>query len=158
MTIVDLDNQIIPARQQKWDRRFLFERARQIASWSKDPSTQCGAVIYGPHNTTLGEGFNGLPRGLEDKAERLFERDTKLKLTVHAEKNAIYHAGQSVRGASIAVWPFLPCPQCAAAIIQCGIARVVTQAHASAARWDPDLTREILLEAGVILLEYVPGP
>jgi hypothetical protein len=31
----------------KWDKRFLL-LARHVAGWSKDPSTQCGAVIVQP--------------------------------------------------------------------------------------------------------------
>ena len=31
----------------KWDQRFL-ELAKQISTWSKDPSTQVGCVVVGP--------------------------------------------------------------------------------------------------------------
>ena len=53
----------------KWDERFL-ELAKQIASWSKDPSTQVGCVVVGPDREIRSTGFNGLPRGIEDSEER----------------------------------------------------------------------------------------
>ena len=41
----------------KWDVRFL-ELAKQIASWSKDPSTQVGCVVVGPDREIRSTGFN----------------------------------------------------------------------------------------------------
>ena len=58
----------------KWDVRFL-ELAKQIASWSKDPSTQVGCVVVGPDREIRSTGFNGLPRGIEDSEERLNNRE-----------------------------------------------------------------------------------
>ncbi|MEC8672013.1 MAG: CMP deaminase, partial [Candidatus Thermoplasmatota archaeon] len=45
----------------KWDQRFL-ELAKQISTWSKDPSTQVGCVVVGPDREIRSTGFNGLPR------------------------------------------------------------------------------------------------
>ena len=70
-----------------WDRRFL-ELADHIAGWSKDPSRGVGAVIVGPNKQILATGYNGLPRGVDDRPERL-ERPAKYDLIVHAEMNAI---------------------------------------------------------------------
>ena len=46
----------------KWDRRFL-DRAKLISTWSKDPSTQTGAVIT-KNRIVISEGYNGLPQTL----------------------------------------------------------------------------------------------
>ena len=43
----------------KWDKRFL-EMAKLVASWSKDPSTQVGAVAV-RNRTVIAQGYNGLP-------------------------------------------------------------------------------------------------
>ena len=53
----------------KWDNRFL-ELAKLIGSWSKDPSTQVGAVIVDNNNRILSIGFKGFPKGVEDSEKR----------------------------------------------------------------------------------------
>ena len=81
----------------KWQRRF-FDLARLIATWSKDPSSQVGAVIVDDKKRIVSVGFNGLPMGVEDTAERLNVRELKYELIVHAEANAILTAPKSVSG------------------------------------------------------------
>ena len=44
---------------EKWDRRFM-DMARLVASWSKDPSSQVGAVIT-RGKFVISVGFNGFP-------------------------------------------------------------------------------------------------
>lgn len=107
-----------------WDDRLLG-LARYVASWSKDPSTKVGAVIGRFDKTVASVGFNGFPRCVEDTPERLHDRDQKYPRTVHAELNAILHARENVEGCTMYVTR-PPCAQCAAAMIQAGIARLVT--------------------------------
>ncbi|MFM8818110.1 MAG: hypothetical protein ACKOHI_09640, partial [Phycisphaerales bacterium] len=98
-----------PAHSEKWDRRFL-ELASSIATWSKDPSRGVGAVIVSPARQVVATGFNGLPRGVEDRPERL-ERPVKYDLVCHAELNAIIQGarnGVSPVGATIYT-SFSPC-------------------------------------------------
>lgn len=137
----------------KWDSRFL-DLAQVIAGWSKDPGTGCGAVVV-KDRRVLGTGYNGLPTGIEDRYERLMDRDLKLSITIHAEDNAILNAIVPVRGATLYVWPMPPCAHCAARIIQVGIARVVAPAppREQAERWHQSLmlSAEVLMEAGVIM-------
>lgn len=136
----------------QWDTRFL-DLAAHIASWSRDPSTQCGAVIVRPDKTVASIGFNGLPRGVADTDERLHNREVKLGMVVHSEVNAILHARESLAGYTLYVHPFHPCSNCAAAIIQSGSTRVVTLAtpEDKAARWAANfaLSAEMFAEAGV---------
>lgn len=107
----------------KWDIRFM-ELAKHVASWSKDPSSTVGAVIVRPDRTICSIGFNGLPRGVADHAERLLDREKKLQYVVHAEANAILSAREPLNNYSLYVWPLPPCCHCAAAIIQSGIKEV----------------------------------
>lgn len=110
-----------------WNQRYL-NIAKQIASWSKDPSTKVGAVIVGDKNQIISQGYNGFPRGFKDSLDRLYNRETKYKFTIHAEANALYNAlynGVSVNGTSIYVHGLPVCVECAKAIIQSGIKRVV---------------------------------
>lgn len=109
----------------KWDTRFL-ELAKTVSTWSKDPSTQCGAVIVDEHRRVLGIGYNGLPRGVPDDSELLWNREIKYKYIVHAEVNAILNAVKEVRGCTLYIWPMPACNECAKLIAQAGIARVVS--------------------------------
>lgn len=107
----------------KWQARFMG-LAKEIASWSKDPSTQVGAVIVRPDKTICSVGFNGFPHGVKDDPLAIANRDTKLLRTIHAELNAILSSKEPLIGYSLFVWPLQPCAQCAAAIIQGGIKEV----------------------------------
>jgi len=111
-----------------WQRRFL-ELAKSVAAWSKDPSRQVGAVIVNPDTRTiLSLGYNGFPRNIEDTPTRLNDRDIKYKYVVHAEMNAIYNAsftGTSLRGAHMFIYGLPICNECAKAVIQVGIERIV---------------------------------
>ena len=108
-----------------WDARFM-DLAAQIAGWSKDPSTGCGCVIVDPQRRIVSTGYNGFPRGVPDDSEKLAVRDIRLRLTLHAEHNAIQFAQRDLTGCTLYVWPMPPCAQCAAEIAQAGITRVVT--------------------------------
>jgi dCMP deaminase len=114
------------SKSTKWDLRFL-DVAALVATWSKDRSTKVGCVIVGPHNDIRTVGYNGFPRYVDDTIESRHERPAKYKWTEHAERNAIYNAvlnHTSLHGCSIYL-TWYPCCDCARAIIQCGIGRVV---------------------------------
>ena len=115
-------------RRRKWDFRML-SLARLVSTWSKDPSTKVGAVLARPDCTVLSLGFNGFPRGCSDGPEVYENRERKYLRVVHAELNAILTAPERPSGCTLYVWPpaLRPgtCSQCAAAVIQAGIARVV---------------------------------
>lgn len=138
----------------KWDKRFL-NLAGHIGGWSKDPSTKCGAVITDSQNRILSTGFNGLPSGVTDSHDRLNHRPTKYRMVVHAELNAILFSRCDLTGATIYVNPMPPCAQCAAAIVQSGIARVVSfhPTPDQLSRWGEDFSIMVKMfrEAGVDL-------
>lgn len=119
----------------KWDHRFL-DLALRIATWSKDPSTKVGAVIVRPNRTLASIGFNGFPREVDDTPERLEDRATKLQFTLHAEMNAILSAAEPLVGYTLYVAPLIPCGNCAAAIVQAGIKRVVAFMPHIPERWE----------------------
>lgn len=138
----------------RWDHRGL-ELARVVGSWSKDPSTQVGAAILRPDRTVASVGFNGLPRGVLDSRRRLVWRRLKYRMARHAEMNAIQFARESLQGHTLYVSPLWPCAQCAGAIIQAGIARVVYELGPRAAVWEEDarLAFDMLHEAGITTIE-----
>ena len=141
---------------QKWDRRFL-EMAALLASWSKDPSTQCGALIVSPDKIVRSMGYNGFPKGVKDTKERLEDRPTKYRYMVHAELNAIISAGRQAEGCSLYVYPFSPCSDCAKAIVQAGIIEVVCPVAPSdlRSRWSDsmDAAKCIFEEAEITFRE-----
>lgn len=142
--------------QEKWDARGL-DAARLYASWSKDPSLGVGAYIANARRRPVSLGYNGLPAGVEDSPARLLDRATKLRVTLHAETNAILSAERPVQGCTLYVYPIPPCAHCAAQIIQAGIVRVVAGIANPAAveRWADDiaLSRQLFQEAGIDYLE-----
>lgn len=135
-----------------WDSRFL-RIAKEVSTWSKDPSTKVGAVIVDNNNRVVSMGYNGFPQGVDDD-ERLKDRETKYKLIVHAEMNALLFSSRPVVDCRIYTYPFMPCPRCAGPIIQSGINMVISPRNANE-RWsaDFDISREIFEEAGVFLKE-----
>lgn len=139
----------------KWIARF-GDLAKEVASWSKDPSSQVGAVIVRPDRTVASVGFNGFPRGVEDSSFLIENRDAKLLRTIHAELNAILAAKEPLDGYSLFVWPFQPCAQCAAAIIQSGIKTVYCpyNDHLAQERWSESFKAALQMfdEAGVITI------
>ena len=138
----------------KWHKRYM-ELARQVASWSKDPSTQCGAVIVGKEGQVISQGYNGFPRIMRDDGELYKDRPTKYKRIIHAEMNAIYNSalnGVSPKGATIYIHGLPCCHECAKAIIQCGVERVVMNKHTDNTRWGEscsdaqDFFKEVCME------------
>ena len=115
----------MPRIGSKWDKRYL-NLAKLAASWSKDPSTKCGAVIVNSDNHIVSIGFNGFPQGVEDREKRLADRNIKYHMIVHAERNALIFANRSVRGCTVYTWPFQACAECTAMMIQAGIKRHVS--------------------------------
>jgi dCMP deaminase len=113
----------------KWTARFI-NLASHVATWSKDPSSQVGAVIVRPDRSIASVGFNGFARGVEDKADRLADRPTRLLYTLHAEMNAIL----------------------AAAIVQAGIKEVYCPAD-TVPRWEESFSaaRTMFHEAGCVV-------
>jgi dCMP deaminase len=109
-----------------WIKRYI-SLAKEISSWSKDPSRKIGAVAVSTKGQVLATGYNGFPRGIFDTADRYNNRSVKYAYVVHAEMNCIYNAtynGVSLDGASIYVWGLPPCSECAKGIIQVGIRHV----------------------------------
>ena len=140
----------------KWDKRYLA-LAKEVASWSKDPSTQVGAVTVGSKKEVLSQGFNGFPRGIVDSEDRYNNRETKYKYVVHAEMNAIYNAtysGVSLDGAVLYVYGLPICSECAKGIIQVGIKKVIIEKSKELDNWNESvaLSQEMFDEAGVELV------
>jgi len=138
----------------KWNKRYA-NLAKQVSSWSKDPSRKIGAVAVGSKGQILAQGYNGFPRGIIDTQERYDDRPMKYKLVVHAEMNVIYNAtfnGVSLDGADLYVYGLPVCSECAKGIIQVGIKKVYIAVDEDIpVQWIEsfDLTKTMFNEASV---------
>ena len=114
-----------------WDEYFMGI-ALLSAERSKDPKTQVGACIVSEDNRILSIGYNGFPNGLQDYefpwnsiAPENYPEIKKDWYVVHSELNAILnYKGESLKGTTLYVTLF-PCNECAKAIIQSGIKKVI---------------------------------
>lgn len=142
-------------RQERWDRHYLALARFWAELKSKDPSTKVGAVVVDVNNNVAALGYNGFPRGVEDREDRYNEREVKYALVMHAEANALLLAGERARGGTLYGWPLFTCNECAKLVIQSGIARVVTPPPAEE-RWQSsyEWSKTMYREAGVEVLLY----
>jgi len=149
-----------------WHEYFL-DMTDLIKGRSKDRSVQVGCVIVGEGNIVLSSGYNGFPRNVKDKEER-HERPLKYKITEHSERNAIYNAARhGIRLLDstiyVKVWP---CTDCARAIIQSGIKRIIIDGRGYidriniwCDRWEEEfnIALEMLFESRIDCLIWVPN-
>lgn len=130
-------------RQVKWDLRFL-RLAQEVSTWSKDPSTKCGAVLVDHINEIISMGYNGFPADMEDRPEWYLDREFKYKHIIHAEINALKRLPWSKwpnhPRLTLYVYPFGPCFECAGDIVEKAVvSRVVHPLPTDDAfqRWGP---------------------
>jgi dCMP deaminase len=111
-----------------WDEYFMGV-AILSSQRSKDPSTQVGACIVDEDKKIVGTGYNGAPRGIEDNdfpwSKEGDFMNTKYAYVCHSGLNAILNSTkESLKNCTMYVSLF-PCNECAKAIIQSGIKKVV---------------------------------
>lgn len=146
--------------EPQWDGRFML-LAHTIAAWSKERGRKVGAVIVGPDREVRSTGYNGFPRGVNDDLDERHSRETgeKYLWSCHAEQNAIFNAariGVALKGCTIYV-PWYPCLECAKAIIQSGIVRMVCyEPDFNDSRWGPEFRKvQIMLEEGGVSVDMI---
>jgi dCMP deaminase len=134
----------------EYDKYFLQE-AVKISHNSPDPHVKNGAIIVNVVENKI-KAWNEFPR----KVKPCFENPGKRFRITHAERGAIFKAfreGKSLHGA-IMYSPFAACSDCANAIIEVGINRVVTHRklyELSSDHWklSIDTAREMFQEVGI---------
>jgi dCMP deaminase len=145
------------------DDRTRLAEAYTAALESPDPSTQNGAVLVDWSGIPIARACNHFPYGVKETAER-WERPLKYEVIEHAERNAIFLAaqyGRQTHGATL-YCPWAACSDCARAIIQAGIKRLVRHKDAlergtntQRKDWDASISiaDQMMLEAGVELVD-----
>ena len=142
-----------------WDEYFMGV-AMLSAMRSKDPNTQVGACIVNREHRIVGVGYNGVPTGCSDDdlpwAREGDWIETKYPYVCHAELNAILNSiGGDLRGCTLYVALF-PCNECAKAIIQAGIRKIVYLSDKYADTDGTKASRRMLAQAGVELVQFQP--
>jgi len=137
------------------DSENLLDQAIAVARHSPNQVRKVGAVLLPRDGGPPLQSCNTFPLGVQDNAQRHLG-DGRLIWMEHAERNAIFTAarhGRSTFDATLAS-SYFPCTDCARAIIQAGIRRLVTlppdlDDPVWGASFGPSHT--MLLEAGVEL-------
>lgn len=136
---------------------YFMEMARLVATKSKDPTTKVGCVIVTDDKVVATTGYNGLPRDVEDRPERM-ERPAKYLWTSHAEENAVAQAarvGAKLKG-GIAFVTHMPCSRCARTLIQAGVVGVyVSHGTTSMPREEFEVAMQMFEEAGVTVAQMM---
>ena len=113
-----------------WDEYFMGV-ASLAALRSKDPNTQVGACIVSDDNKILSMGYNGLPVGCSDD-----------EFPWNRESDDPYDNKY-----------LFPCNECAKAIIQCGIKKVIYGDDKYGDTSSVKASKRMMAAAGV---EYIP--
>jgi dCMP deaminase len=131
----------------------------EYAKKSNHPGTHNAALLIKKNKIVL-FGLNILPPGVKYKKER-FESPNKHFYLNHAERDAIYKAarkGVSTDGMTM-VMPWLPCIDCADAIITAGIKTLIVHKQMierTESKWKGELlsAAQIMKEAKIKIIAY----
>lgn len=154
----------VPPRQTPSRDEHYMGLIFWMAAKSKDPSSQCGAVIVSGDNDPLGWGYNGPPKKIKDKNIN-WDRPDKYPFIKHAEENAIRNAIRSgsmqLLENSVMYVSGKPCKDCMLSIVDWGIPKVIYFPYKNkdpkSMLADPNtysLTDEIAAEGSVVLQKF----
>lgn len=116
----------------------FFAIAEAVASLSKIPTGQVGAIILDKHLNLLSSGWNGFPRGVDDINPDRLVSGQKRFWTCHAEGNCVAQAartGARLNNSILLVTTLFPCSNCAALVIQAGVKHIFTTKSPKGTRW-----------------------
>ncbi|KAF7275904.1 hypothetical protein GWI33_011155 [Rhynchophorus ferrugineus] len=143
----------------KWEDYFMG-LAGLAAMRSKDPVTQVGACIVGPDNSIVSVGYNGMPNG-DDKSfswGKGFENNLENKhlFVCHAERNALNYARANSTDLKLCTMYVIlyPCNECAKAIAQAGIKKVVYYSNKHEKKVETIAARRIFENLGISIEPY----
>jgi dCMP deaminase len=139
---------------------MLRHAYRLAALYSNDPATQNGAILVNRDGEPIGTGVNRFPHRVKVTPERL-ERPKKYSFMEHAERNAIYDAARKGNATVFGVLycPWYACADCARAIIEAGIIRVIGHKQMfdrTPEHWKASILEgnEMFQDAGIEILQY----
>lgn len=140
------------------DYTEVMRRSYKAALSSPDPSTQNGAIVLDWEGNTIGSGCNRFTHGMAPTPE-LLERPKKYAYIEHAERNAIFsvlYGGKTLPHTMVCPWA--ACADCARAIVQSGIVRLVRHER-EGGRWSGSIEDgDRILRAGGVEIITIDGP
>lgn len=115
-----------PVYELDENEKKLLALAKRVSEDSPDRSRKVGAVMVNDDLKIVTFGCNTLPDGVEH-ADEFLVRPAKYDWTEHAERNAIYAAAREghATGGCTMILPWFPCIECARAMVQAGVTRVI---------------------------------
>lgn len=117
------ENWVLPREVIDWDLYFIGV-SFDVSKRSKDPNTQCGAVLVDEENRIISTGYNGGCRKIDDKLVD-WSRPNKYSWVIHAEENAMWMSNRrDLEGCKLYV-NGRPCSRCMLRIAHSGIGVVV---------------------------------
>jgi dCMP deaminase len=136
----------------------LMDRAKRVAAGSPNRVRKVGAAIATADGRTRIASCNTFPEGVRYLEER-HAGDGRFVWMEHAERNAIFEAarlGHATKGAALAT-TFFPCIDCARAIVQAGIAHLITPPPDLADPvWGESFLRSrVIVEEGGVIMHFV---
>ena len=143
-----------------WDEYFMGI-AMLSAERSKDNNTQVGACVVNDENKIVSVGYNGMPTGCNDD-EMPWERDgnspldTKYPFVCHAELNAILNSNATTLNGCTLYVTLFPCNECAKAIIQSGIKRIVYYSNKYDGTESVTASAMLFKKCGIETIQYSP--
>ena len=136
----------------KKDLAYLRIAYQLAERFSTDPSTQNGAILVNQQGEIVALGTNHFPRGVEESPER-WAHPKKYSYVEHAERGVLFDAlRQGIKTLGLTMYcPWFACDNCARAIIEAGIKRVI--GHQTPNDWTPDRWKASIAEALTMLKE-----
>jgi dCMP deaminase len=103
---------------------YFRQLYRYAENNSKDPSTQNAALLLNDDGILCME-CNNIPHTVQNTD--VWERPLKYHYVEHAERNVLYKAARlGIKTEGLTMYcPWYACSDCARAIIQCGISRII---------------------------------
>jgi dCMP deaminase len=139
-----------------WTDYFLG-LAKVVSQRSHDTQTQHGCIITDRNNRILGVGYNGFPKGLDDKVLPK-QRPDKYPWMIHAERNALSNC--IIRPDNgIAYVTGQCCNDCIMALWQEGITEIIMMDCHGTHLFDDKAQQifETFIEMSKIKIKYVDG-
>lgn len=144
-----------------------FRVAQMIALRSECTRRQAGCVIVGHDERINSTGFNGKPDGLNvsgpcdlycpRSASTGYDLDYSNCTFVHAEMNALMYGDRTQREHGTAYITSCPCMNCAKAISNSGVKRVVCSVTIEDKHREPEKSIRLMMDAGLhVEIHYAP--
>jgi deoxycytidylate deaminase len=133
--------------------KFMRQAISLADEFSKDSSTKVGAIVVDPTDfTKLTEGYNGMPRKVQEDIPERLQRPLKYAFFEHAERNSTYNLARQTLKGSLAVSTIEPSPSCARALASVGAREVYYPVPRTQTLFSRVVT-DILREAGTKIID-----